>query len=125
MSWQTLGTVTPTSEWLPIALIQSSLIKLTYSGDSAWFEKFQPRAYIRLMVGDDGVTHEWRTLWPKDTQELVILTPIAIDFNYLEIRKRRDPYSLNAAYSVIVEEFLAEPYLIQYATQPVAVGAGI
>ena len=124
MSWETLGTVTPESDWLPISLIQSSLIRLTYSGDAAWLDRFNPRAYIRLQIGDDGAASTWRTLWPKtETPELVILSPIPIAFNYLEIRKRRDPYSIHAPYSVFVEEFLAEPYLISYSSDPVAVGS--
>lgn len=122
MSWETLGTVSPDGDWLLIALIQSRLIRLTYTGDLAWLDKFNPRAYIRLRVGDDGVSERWKTIWPKsDEQELLILEPILADLNYLEVRKRRDPYSINAGYSITVEEFMEAPYLISYPTDPFTV----
>lgn len=122
MSWETLASATPDKDWLTVGFVRSRLIRLTYVGDPAWFEKFNIRAYLRLRVGNDGATERWDTIWPKgDDSELLLLLPIPIDFNYLQIRKRRDPYSLNVPYSVIVDEFLADPYLIQYPSDPFTV----
>lgn len=123
MSWSNLGSITPASDWdsLPFRL-QSRLLRLTYVGDAPWLKKFQPRAYIRFRVGFDGYMHDWITIWPKDGQaEIFLFVPIPIGSNYLELRKRRDPYSLNATYSVVIEEFQAAPFLISYEVQPMTI----
>lgn len=116
MSWELLGTVRPEREWQYLALpLTSRLIRLSYSGDGAWLEKYQPRAFIRLRIGSDGASKRWDTIWPKDGEtELLELSPIPIDSNYFEIRKRRNFESLEANYSLTVEEFQAVPYLINY-----------
>ena len=121
MSWANVGTIAPGKEWLSLPnRLQSRLLRLSFFGDAAWLEKFQPRAYIRLRVGTEGRTKRWETIWPKDSEEeLLLLTPIPIESNYLEVRKRRDPYSAGASYSIIFEEFQAEPYLITYPASQV------
>lgn len=123
MSWDSIATVTPQTEWTPISFVRSRLVRFTYTGDTAWLEKFNVRAYIRVQIANDGVSAKWLTIWPKtENKEIILLSTIPIDSNFLEIRKRRDPYSRNANYTVSVEEYLAEPYLIQYSNH-VPVGA--
>ena len=117
MTWETIGTVTPDGgDWFYFSSpLSSRLIRLTYSGDSPWLEKFKPRAYLRLKIGTDGYSEDWNTIWPKtEFRELLLLEPIPIAPNTLGIRKRRNPYSLGANYSVMLEEFQADPYLIDY-----------
>lgn len=116
MSWALLGTVTPKREWQYLALpLTSRLIRLSYAGDGDWLEKYQPRAFIRLRIGNDGTSKRWDTIWPKAGEtELIELSPIPIGSNYFGIRKRRNFESLAANYSLTVEEFQAMPYLINY-----------
>lgn len=114
MSWASLGLIRPEREWQSLALpITSRLIRLSYSGDEEWLEKYQPRAFIRLKIADAGTTQRWLTIWPKHGRsELIELSPIPIDSNFFEIRKRRNFESLAASYSLTIEEYRAEPYLI-------------
>ncbi|MBE9061859.1 hypothetical protein [cf. Phormidesmis sp. LEGE 11477] len=122
MAWANLGSITPDGEWDSLSFrLQSRLLRLTYIGDEAYLKKFQPRAYLRFRIGSDYM-HDWITIWPKDgLKEVFLFVPIAIASNYFEIRKRRDPYSSNANYSVLVEEFQAEPYLISYEAGPMTI----
>lgn len=112
--WVSLGTFTPSGEWQYLATpLSSRLLRLTYQGDAAWLEKYQPRLYLRLRVSDEGRTQEWETTWPKSGErELVLIDPVALGDNFLDIRKRRDFESLQANYQLTVEEYQDAPYLI-------------
>lgn len=120
--WVALGSLTPSGEWQFIATpLVSRLLRLSYAGDDAWLQKYQPRLYLRLKIGDEGKTEEWEVAWPKSGErELVLLDPILIAPNFLEFRKRRDAKSLFANYLLTIEEYQAEPYLLSgtSAVQP-------
>lgn len=123
MSWETIGTIAPSRDWTALAKqLQSRLIRLSFFGDAEWLKRYQPRAYVRLRVGTEGKTKRWETIWPKDgVEELLLIVPIPIAGNFLEVRKRRDAESLSANYSIFIEEWQAEPYLIAYPGQPVTI----
>jgi len=113
MSWEQIETIPPSGEWIGLTTpIQSRLLRLTYTGDTAWLDKFQPRAYLRLRVADVGYSQHWYTLWPKvGPRELLLIEPIPIADNFIELRKRRNPYGLGANYTVTIEEYRAAPYI--------------
>ena len=118
MSWEPIGTITPGEEWQYFAApLTSRLIRLSYFGDAVWLRRYQSSAYLRLKVGSDADNNaaSWRRFWPKSGEgELFLLLPIPIAYNYLMVRKRRDFKSLAANYTISVDEFRAEPYLIVY-----------
>lgn len=112
MAWSSLGQLEITGEWQPLAPpLTSTLIRISYSGDiDQGF--YQPRAFIRLRIGDHGYSQEWLTIWLENEKtELIVLGVITISANYIEIRKRRDFTSLAANYTLAIEEFQGDPYL--------------
>ena len=123
MSWVALGIILPGEEWqYLIPSLSSRLIRLSYIGDPEWLRRYQPRAYLRLQVENNGSTEGWNTLWPKQGElEVIEVRPVLIGPNFVAIRKRRNPKSLLANYSIQVEEFQAEPYLFQVAATPFTV----
>ena len=116
MSWETLGTVLPGEDWQYIDTpLSSRLLLVSYSGDPVWLEKYKPRLYFRLRFSTGANFAKWITLWPKHgEQETLLVEPVPIALNYLDIRKRRDFESLNANYSINIEEYKAAPYTINY-----------
>lgn len=112
--------MTPGEEWQYFAVpLTSRLIRFSYVGDPVWLKKYQSSAYLRLKVGPDDNAASWRRFWPKHGEdELFLLAPILIAYNYLDIRKRRNFESLAANYIITVEEWRADPYLISYPTSP-------
>ena len=120
MSWEPIGTITPGEEWQYFAdPLTSRLIRLSYFGDAVWLRRHQPSAFLRLKIGPDDNAASWRRFWPKSGEdELFLLLPIPIAYNYLAIRKRRDFKSLSANYNITVHEWRAEPYLISYPETP-------
>ena len=122
--WVSLGSVAPGTEWsfLPVRL-SSRLIRLSFFGDEPYLKKFQPRAYLRVRVIGEGTQQRWVTLWPRNgTEELIEISPIPINSNFLDLRKRKDPYSENATWSVAIAEFQSERYQINYDPAPLTVG---
>lgn len=113
MAWASIGLVQPSGEWQSLAMaLTSKLIRIHYTGD---IEQgyYQPRAFIRLRIGNEGVSQDWLTIWLENQKtELIELGVIPIAANFIEIRKRRDFSSLAANYSLAIEEFQAMPYLI-------------
>ena len=114
--WATLGTIRPDGEWQYFAdPLTSRLIRLSYLGDQVWLEKYWPKAYLRLKIGFDASAAEWHTFWPKSGEsEIFEVSPIPIEPNRLDIRKSRRFESMQANYSITVEEYRAAPYLINY-----------
>ncbi|MEO1741299.1 MAG: hypothetical protein AAFR99_05765 [Cyanobacteria bacterium J06629_9] len=112
--WELLGTITPSGDWQYfVNPLSSRLLRLTYFGDETWLEKYQPRLYLRLKVGDEGYTEQWETVWPKSgVSELMVVTPITVVSNYLDLRKRRNFESLQANYTLTVEQYMGDPYRI-------------
>ncbi|MEO0884664.1 MAG: hypothetical protein AAFY54_01865 [Cyanobacteria bacterium J06648_10] len=123
MIWQPLGTVVPGEEWQYIDKpLSSRLLLVSYAGDAEWLKKYQPRLYFRIRFSTGASVAKWITLWPKDgEQEVVLLVPVPIALNYLDIRKRRDFESLQANYSVTIEEYIGPPYEITDGAQPFSI----
>lgn len=121
MSWIGVGAINPTGTWTSLNLpLKSRLLRLTFQSQDALLETYQPRAFLRLRIADQGYSERWQTIWPKlNTMEIVELTPILIANNYLEVRRRRNPYSLYAEYTLEIEQSTIDYYLIKFPTAPI------
>lgn len=121
MSWAEVGAINPTGNWAGFLLpLQSRLLRLSFQSEDMLLETFQPRAFLRLRIADEGYSEKWETIWPKlGTMEIVELTPILIASNYLQVRRRRNPYSLQAEYTILIEQSTSDYYLIKFPTEPI------